>query len=83
LCIKEILNNIAKHSKASEVVLIVNQNEDLLTIMIEDNGIGRNPEAHNGNGTQTLQMRMSSLGGNVQWHQLQPGCGVELKFQLK
>jgi signal transduction histidine kinase len=82
LCVKEILNNIAKHAKASIVELSVNQAKDALIILVTDNGIGRKTTDLGGNGTQTIEMRMTALGGSVKWHQMQPGCGVELLFPL-
>jgi len=38
--IQEALNNVAKHSKATEVRVLLNQGVNTLTLEIEDNGIG-------------------------------------------
>jgi signal transduction histidine kinase len=65
LVIKESLNNIMKHSRATEVkidVLISN----LLTIEITDNGKGIDPTMLNqyGNGLRNMQRRIESIGGH-------------------
>lgn len=50
--IQEALNNVAKHSKATEVKITVTQKAENLTLMIMDNGIGfdekhkKNPDSY-------------------------------------
>lgn len=41
---QEALNNIAKHAGASQVTLLVRSQEKGLTLSIEDNGVGFNPD---------------------------------------
>jgi signal transduction histidine kinase len=65
LCVKESLNNVLKHSKASKLIIditIVNG----LTITIHDNGVGINLDKLRefGNGLQNIDRRMRSIGGN-------------------
>src|SRR5690606_20303849 len=38
--IQELLKNIVKHSGATNAAIQINRNQDLLTIIIEDNGQG-------------------------------------------
>jgi two-component system, NarL family, sensor kinase len=38
--IKEILNNVVKHSKASKILVSVNLNNHILVTTIEHNGVG-------------------------------------------
>lgn len=40
--IQEALNNVAKHSKATEVKIMVNQSAEKLTLEVSDNGVGFN-----------------------------------------
>ena len=64
LCVKETLNNVLKHSKATEVRIVISTNERLV-IRIVDNGIGidlRNIRQF-GNGIQNITRRMKSVGG--------------------
>ena len=53
--IQEILTNIIKHAKATEISIDINLFEDVLSILIEDNGIGFNPE-------ETLKKNKSGMG---------------------
>jgi signal transduction histidine kinase len=81
-CVKEILNNIVKHAQASAVELCMHQVNNTLIILISDNGIGRKSSDVIGNGTHTIEMRMTTLGGSAKWLEMLPGCGIELKFPL-
>lgn len=64
LAIKETLNNIVRHSHATEVNFRMSCAEDLLQIIISENGIGFNPKAsYCGNGLKNLPLRLSKLGG--------------------
>jgi PAS domain S-box-containing protein len=40
--IKEVFNNTLKYAQASSVALIINKNENLITVFYQDNGIGFN-----------------------------------------
>ena len=65
LAIREVLNNIVKHSGASEVQLLVRLSEDMLHLEIQDNGQGFDLEyASAGNGLGNLRMRMREAGGD-------------------
>jgi signal transduction histidine kinase len=58
LTLKEAINNIAKHSKATKVVLEVIANNGLLTLILKDNGIGFNPNLeYQGNGIKNFDSR--------------------------
>lgn len=73
LCCREALNNVVKHSRATEVTLQLHVDSNHLTITIADNGIGLPPEdpdsqphgrrARLGNGLPNLRQRMHELGG--------------------
>lgn len=67
LCIKETLTNILKHSKASEVVIEIEINDNL-KIIISDNGTGidLNNLRQFGNGIQNIKRRMATIGGEVE-----------------
>lgn len=64
LCIKETLNNVLKHSGASEVRInfVINTS---LTIQISDNGVGIDLQKIRqfGNGLKNIRKRMESIGG--------------------
>lgn len=66
--IQELLNNIIKHSQATEVLIQFNKHSDRLTITIEDNGRGFNVEeaAASGNaGIGTIKSRVNYLNGQL------------------
>ncbi len=65
LAAREALNNIAKHSGATEVMLRISLAEEVLEIRIEDNGRGFEPDyAAGGNGLGNLKQRMQDAGGD-------------------
>ena len=67
LCIKETLNNTLKHSKASEVSIDFDIENDL-RIKIADNGIGidMNHIRRFGNGLKNIARRMEGIGGTYE-----------------
>ncbi|HEX7844386.1 MAG TPA: ATP-binding protein, partial [Chitinophagaceae bacterium] len=64
LCVKETLNNVLKHSKASLVKIEFETNSDL-TIRISDNGVGIDMQKLRqfGNGLKNIARRMENIGG--------------------
>jgi len=65
LAARESLNNIVKHSGATEVTLAISLSEDVLEIRIGDNGRGFEPDyAAGGNGLENLKQRMAEAGGD-------------------
>lgn len=66
LCVKESLNNIAKHSKAEDVWIKVNILPGTLEIEIHDNGVGINMQKLRefGNGLNNMKKRIESIDGS-------------------
>lgn len=65
LAAREVLNNIVKHSGASEVILRITHADGVLAICIQDNGCGFEPDyAEGGNGLGNLKQRMRDVGGD-------------------
>ncbi|MFA6152901.1 MAG: histidine kinase [Chitinophagaceae bacterium] len=70
MIIKEILNNIVKHSKANNVQLQFEVFLDTLRISIQEDGIGFDPNStlyNGGNGLLNLSENVANLGGSIQW----------------
>jgi len=67
LSVKETLNNVLKHSKATEITIDF-KIDRLLTIKIMDNGIGIDMQKIRqfGNGLKNIKKRMESIGGSYQ-----------------
>jgi signal transduction histidine kinase len=64
LAVKETLNNVERHAQATEVEFRMAVAEDLLEIVISDNGRGFDAtKQHDGNGLKNLPLRLSKLGG--------------------
>ncbi|WP_299189197.1 sensor histidine kinase [uncultured Aquimarina sp.] len=64
--IQELLNNIAKHAKATEVLVQLNNTEESLEITVEDDGQGFDTQnVKNGIGLQNIASRVSFLKGNL------------------
>lgn len=66
LVVKEALNNILKHSKATEVSITLVKIDDSLTLYIHDNGAGIDMEKIRqfGNGLKNMKKRMTDIGGD-------------------
>ncbi|MBS1567124.1 MAG: hypothetical protein JST39_22265, partial [Bacteroidetes bacterium] len=66
LCVKEALNNVAKHSKATDVWINVTVTTGRMEIKISDNGVGINMDRLRefGNGLNNMKKRMVSIDGD-------------------
>ena len=65
MSLKEILNNVTKHSKANRIILNLTIQEALLMIDITDNGIGFDSSEALGNGLDNIKSRMSEINGKI------------------
>lgn len=64
LIFKEAINNIYKHSNATEVYVKLLKQNGFLQLEILDNGICSNTnEEHSGQGTKNMKMRVERIGG--------------------
>ena len=66
--IQELISNVLKHAKASEIVIQVNQFKDVLNVLVEDNGNGFNTELvkkKNTMGLKNVKSRVYDLHGSV------------------
>lgn len=83
LVVKEAINNIVKHSGASEVWVRFKSENSALAITIEDNGkgflAGENPRCRNG--LQNMENRVRDIGGQFELMS-QIGQGTQIKIQL-
>lgn len=65
---QEALANVARHSKATLVQMVLTMNDNIVTLSITDNGQGfdTTQQGHPGVGLHSMQERMKALGGDVQ-----------------
>lgn len=81
LIFKEAVNNIAKHSSATQVDMEVELKEKSIRIGIRDNGLGfNNHSPSRGNGLQNLCSRAEEIGGHLQID-TRPGQGTGIYLQ--
>lgn len=65
---QELINNIVKHSKASQVMVQLYKNKGTLILIIEDNGVGFSAKASSdGIGLTNIFSRLNTVDGNVVW----------------
>jgi len=66
LVVKEALNNVLKHSKATEVSLVLKTQETSISLFIQDNGTGIDLDnlRRFGNGLKNMKQRMAKAGVN-------------------
>jgi signal transduction histidine kinase len=68
LIYKETINNIARHSSASEVRVVLRNDYDKFTMVITENGKGWDGASRQmGNGIRNMRMRANRLGGNIEF----------------
>lgn len=85
---QESLNNVAKHARARQVRIALQRTRTLLTLAVEDDGIGfeaecwRNAAAsHNGFGILGMRERIADLGGSLEVVS-RPGKGTTVRVRL-
>lgn len=87
LVAKEAMNNVVKHSGATEVWMRMGVREGAFTLAVEDNGQGfavEAQEASKRNGLRNMHARMAEFGGRFEIHsEAGKGTTVRLTFPLK
>ena len=91
LCFKEALNNILKHSEATEVCLKIEILQNVFHLWIVDNGKGINEEINqlnsqsfkNGNGLNNMKKRLEEIGGNLNYiNEKGNGLAIHIQFPI-
>ena len=78
--IQEMVNNVLKHAKATELIIQLNRHEDSVSITVEDNGVGFDPkekDLSSGMGLGNIRDRVEKLGGTLEIDS-QPGVGTTM-----
>lgn len=86
--VQEALTNVLKHARASAVSILLEQRRDELRLVIEDNGVGFNPQApaHRRSGRRRLglvgmQERATLAGGGLEIESA-PGAGTTIYVRI-
>jgi len=67
LVVKEAVNNVARHSAATEAQIEMRIENRSLTIRVSDNGAGFDPaDVNEGHGLESMRARAKELGGELQ-----------------
>ncbi|HWY29817.1 MAG TPA: two-component regulator propeller domain-containing protein [Candidatus Acidoferrum sp.] len=84
MVVKEALNNILKHSRASEVHLCLALQDGVLEIRVEDNGCGfetTSTRASRRSGLTNMRQRTKMIGALLQIES-QPGKGTSIRVRM-
>lgn len=83
MAIKEALNNVIKHSQASEVRIRLSHGDDQFRIVIADNGRGLDVAhpAGSGDGLRNMRQRLQQIGGHLAIESA-PGQGTSLTMEF-
>ncbi len=85
--VQELLNNIIKHARAKEVIVQISRNEHIISITVEDDGIGFNVstiKTKNGIGLNSMQQRVELLGGTMDIDStIGKGTAIYIEIQIK
>lgn len=76
--VQELINNIIKHSKADHALVQISQYDEILSLTIEDNGIGFIQNESKGIGLYNLRSRIRDMNGQLTIIS-QPGEGLLFK----
>ena len=82
--IQELVQNILKHARATELTLQLIRHPGELTILLEDNGVGFDPAAlgpEAGIGLKNIESRMAYLGGRAEFDSA-PGRGTTVTLEV-
>lgn len=83
LLMKEAIQNVLKHARASELDVRVNYAEKQLKVYINDNGQGFEcSQSHTGKGLHTMRSRAEQLRGSLEINS-RPGEGTTILFRVK
>jgi two-component system sensor histidine kinase UhpB len=89
-CVRELLTNVVRHAGATRVTVLLEVATDLLTITVEDDGVGcdtdgitRGASPQGGFGLLNIKERMADFGGSLQIEsEPHKGCRVVLTAPL-
>lgn len=83
---QELVNNAIKHSKARQINVQVIHEKERINLVVQDDGIGFNPEkliAENTSGLSNIRSRVESLNGKLDFYsQPQKGTEVQVNFNF-
>jgi signal transduction histidine kinase len=76
----EALTNVAKHARASQVLIVAGVEDGRLTVEVVDDGLG-GADAAGGTGLRGLRDRVEALGGTLRLES-DLGSGTRVRAEL-
>jgi two-component sensor histidine kinase len=80
LIVNELVTNALKYAfpedNAGTIWVTLRRGAANLTIVVEDNGVGRREGAQAGHGSKLVMLLVEQSGGNIKWESAIPGCRV-------
>jgi signal transduction histidine kinase len=84
LIFKEVVNNIAKHSNATSVKIVIDLGDNELSTQIADNGKGFNPvNVLRGNGLNNIEFRAARIKAECRIESSDIGTIIRLILNVK
>lgn len=83
--VQELIHNVVKHSQASHAIVQLMQHENILTVTVEDDGVGFEKEGtHSGMGIRNLHARVYGMNGVMNIESVAgKGTTVYIEFDLQ
>ena len=63
--LQELINNIIKHSGATEMSVLLYKQKDSLILMVDDNGVGMKGSSEKGHGVLNMKSRIDMIKGSI------------------
>jgi signal transduction histidine kinase len=83
LLFKEAVNNAAKYSRCTSVMIRIRQEGDTIQLSVEDNGVGFDTgKAFTGNGLRNMKQRAAQMGADFTISS-EPGKGAQIGVKIK
>lgn len=80
--VQEKLNNILKHADAKNVSILLEEKDNMLWLLVNDDGIGFNPmEKRKGIGISNIINRVKSYNGDISYDST-PGTGTRMQIRI-
>lgn len=85
--IQELMQNVIKHAEATNALVQLNYLEGILSITVEDNGVGMKEQdsnlEENKMGLRSIRTRLKAMGGTMEIHPCTPhGTSVNIELSI-
>ncbi|MFD1019770.1 sensor histidine kinase [Thalassobacillus hwangdonensis] len=81
MCLKEAINNVVKHSKATKCEIGIGESSDEVRIKVEDNGVGIS-NSYQGNGLQGMRERLEFVNGSLEINSSSTGTTLHIRVPV-